>query len=139
MGRPLRRHFASKNSRIQRNDMTLSKDQILEANDLRTEEVAVPEWGGSVRVRTMTGADRDAFEVSMMTILPDGSRRPNISDMRSKLVALTVVDDAGALLFGLDDVPVLARKSAAALDRVYQAAQRINGLGDQAEGAAEKN
>lgn len=119
--------------------MTLSKDQILEANDLRSEEIAVPEWGGSVRVRTMTGSDRDAFESSMMTLLQDGTRRPNLADMRAKLVALTVVDDVGTRLFTLDDVPVLARKSAAALDRVYQAAQRLNGLNQQAEGEAEKN
>ena len=119
--------------------MTLTKDQILEAQDLQNESVDVPEWSGSVLVRTMTGADRDAFEASMITTLADGTRKPNMANMRAKLVALTVVDDAGNLLFGVSDVDRLALKSASALERVFTAAQRINGLGAQAEDLAAKN
>ena len=119
--------------------MTLTKDQILEANDLQSEPVTVPEWGGDVLVRTMTGADRDAFEASMITTLPDGTRKPNMANMRAKLVALTVVDSAGDLVFGVSDVDRLALKSASALERVFAAAQRINGLGAQAEADAAKN
>ena len=119
--------------------MTLTKDQILEAHDLSTESVTVPEWGGDVLVRTMTGADRDAFESSMITTLADGTRKPNMANMRAKLVALTVVDQAGNLVFGVADVDRLALKSASALERVFNAAQRINGLGVQAEADAAKN
>ena len=119
--------------------MTLTKDQILEANDLQSESVTVPEWGGDVLVRTMTGADRDAFEASMITTLPDGTRKPNMANMRAKLVALTVVDDAGNRVFDVTDVDRLALKSASALERVFNAAQRINGLGAQAEDLAAKN
>lgn len=117
----------------------LTKDQILEASDLKNESVDVPEWGGSVLVRTMTGADRDAFESSMISVDAEGNRKPNMTNMRAKLVALTVVDEAGNLLFDISDVDRLALKSAAALERVFTAAQRINGLGTQAEAAAEKN
>ena len=119
--------------------MTLTKDQILEAHDLITESVTVPEWGGDVLVRTMTGADRDAFESSMITTLADGTRKPNMANLRAKLVALTVVDQTGNLVFGITDVDRLALKSAAALERVFAASQRINGLGVQAEADAAKN
>ena len=119
--------------------MTLTKDQILEAQDLQSESVHVHEWGGDVLVRTMTGADRDAFESSMITTLQDGTRKPNMVNMRAKLVALTVVDDAGSRLFDVGDVDRLALKSASALERVFNAAQRINGLGAQAEADAAKN
>ena len=119
--------------------MTLTKDQILEANDLQSESVHVQEWGGDVLVRTMTGADRDAFEASMITTLPDGTRKPNMANMRAKLVALTVVDEAGNRVFDVTDVDRLALKSASALERVFNAAQRINGLGAQAEDLAAKN
>ena len=119
--------------------MTLTKDQILEANDLQSESVTVPEWGGDVLVRTMTGADRDAFEASMITTLPDGTRKPNMTNMRAKLVALTVVDQAGNRVFDVSDVDRLSLKSASALERVFNAAQRINGLGAQAEETAAKN
>ena len=119
--------------------MTLTKDQILEANDLKTQSVEVPEWGGSVLVRTMSGTDRDAFEASMITTASDGSRKPNMTNMRAKLVALTVVDEAGNLMFDVSDVDRLARKSAAALERVFAAAQRINALGVDAQDEIAKN
>lgn len=119
--------------------MLLTKDQILEAVDLKTSEVKVPEWGGSVRVRTMSGADRDAWEASMVVVQPDGSRRANMESMRAKLVALTVVGEDGNPLFCLDDVARLTQKSAAALDRVFDAAQKLNGLGAHAEAEAVKN
>lgn len=119
--------------------MILTKDQILEASDLKNEPVEVPEWGGSVLVRTMTGADRDAFESSMITEQPDGTRKPNMSNLRAKLVALTVVDETGNRLFDVSDIDRLALKSASALERVFAAAQRLNGLGAQAEADAAKN
>ena len=119
--------------------MILNKTQILESVDLKSEAVEVVEWGGSVMVRTMTGADRDAFEASMITTLPDGTRKPNMANMRAKLVAITVVDEAGAPVFDASDVDRLALKSAAALERVFAVAQRINGLGAQAEVDAAKN
>ena len=43
----------------------LSKEAILAADDLPREKVNVPEWGGEVLVRTMSGTDRDAFEASL--------------------------------------------------------------------------
>ena len=117
----------------------LSKEQILEAADLQSVPVEVPEWGGRVLVRTMTGADRDAFENRMVTVKSDGTRTPDMTNLRAKLVALTLVDDAGNRLFEVGDIPRLAAKSAAALERVFEAAQRINGLGLKAEDEAVKN
>jgi hypothetical protein len=34
--------------------MALKREQILKANDIKTIEVEVPEWGGTVRLRTMS-------------------------------------------------------------------------------------
>ena len=119
--------------------MNLTRDQILEATDLRSETVDVPEWGGCVLVRTMTGTDRDAFESSMMRVTAEGTRQPDMTNLRAKLVALTLVDEANNRLFEVADIPRLALKSAAALERVFEAAQRINGMGAAAQDAAEKN
>jgi hypothetical protein len=119
--------------------MALTKDQILESNDLKNEAVNVPEWGGTVYVRTMTGADRDQFESSMVSVMPDGTRKTDMTNLRAKLVALTIVDEAGARLFDTSDMDRLGLKSAAAIERVFAVAQRINGLGGQAEDDAIKN
>ncbi len=37
----------------------LTGEEILGADDLPTEVVPVPEWDGTVIVRTLTGAERD--------------------------------------------------------------------------------
>lgn len=119
--------------------MGLTRDQILEAADLVIEPVPVPEWGGDVGVRVMSAADRDAFEASMIEVGEDGRRRPHLVNMRAKLVAAAACDDAGNRIFADEDVLLLARKSSAALNRVYEAAARLNGLGNRSVEDAAKN
>ena len=103
---------------------TLTKAQILEADDLPTEIVEVPEWNGSVIVRTITGSERDAFEASVIT----ESGGKNMEYLRSKLVALSVVDEEGNHLFTMNDAKELGEKSARAIDKVFSVAQRLSGL-----------
>ena len=105
----------------------LSKTAILAAQDLQTEDVEVPEWGGAVRVRSFTGRERDAFESSM--VRGEGrDRKVDLTNMRARLVGLTVIDDTGQRLFTDDEVDLLGAKSGAALDRVFAIAQKLNGL-----------
>ena len=108
----------------------LSKDAILAAEDLPRETVSVPEWGGQVLVRTMSGTDRDAFEASLLA--KDG----RMENVRARLVALTLCDAQGDRLFNDSEIAALGRKSARALDRVFSVAQRLNGIGaDEAQAA----
>ncbi|MFE3382837.1 hypothetical protein [Streptomyces anulatus] len=44
----------------------LSAEQILDADDLAIEDVPVPEWGGTVRVKGMSGTERDRFEAGFV-------------------------------------------------------------------------
>jgi len=106
---------------------TLTKEQILQANDLKIETVDVPEWGGSVGVRTMTGTERDSFEQSIV----EKKGKTNLSNIRARLCALTVVDDSGKRIFNDNEVAELGKKSAAALDRVFTVAQKMNGFGEK--------
>lgn len=104
---------------------TLTKKQILEAPDLKTVKVKVPEWGGDVFVRTLSGLQKDRFEQS---ILEEG-RRVNLDNARAKLCALAIVDDKGNRLFNESDVAALGEKSSLALDRIYEVAQTLSGMG----------
>jgi hypothetical protein len=52
----------------------------------------------------------------------------NLKNIRAKLVALTVVDEEGNRIFSDSDASALGKKSAAALDRVFEVAQRLSGL-----------
>lgn len=104
----------------------LSKDQILKADDSKTIEVDVPEWGGTVLIGTMSGFARDQFESAI--IGKNGG--VNATNIRAKLAASTLIDDKGNLLFNDKDVAALGKKSAAALDRVFEAAQKLNRISE---------
>ena len=67
----------------------LTKEAILAADDLPRETVLVPEWGGDVYVRTMSGTDRDAFESSL--IARDGAKEGRMENVRARLVAVDPV------------------------------------------------
>lgn len=105
----------------------LTRQDILAIRDIRTEIVLVPEWGGAVKIRAMSGKERDAWETAMFQI--DGKDvKMNKENIRAKLVALTVVDEANTRLFSEADIEALGEKSSSALDRVYQASQKLSGL-----------
>lgn len=107
----------------------LSKEQILAADDLVTEDVDVPEWGGTVRMRTLSGTERDAFEAS--SIKGNGkNRQVNLQNMRARLVALVLVDENGGRMFADAEVRALGRKSSKALDRLFDKARALNGLSE---------
>lgn len=98
----------------------LSRENILEAADTPFADVAVPEWGGVVRVKGLNGTERDRFEAGMI-----GKDYENV---RARLVAMAVVDADGKRIFNDRDVLALGRKSGKALQRVFEAAQRLAGL-----------
>jgi len=104
----------------------LNRDAILAADDLPRELVSVPEWGGEVYVRCMTGEERDAWEASVVDTSGAGKAKPKLENLRAKLVARTVVDEDGNRLFSDLDVAVLGRKSAAAMDRLYTVAAKLS-------------
>ena len=101
----------------------LTRDQILNASDIKTEVVSVPEWGGDVYVCMMTGYARDVFESQML------DKKTGKKNMRAKLAAATVQDEDGNLLFSEKDIELLGKKSGAALERIFDVALRINRIG----------
>lgn len=105
----------------------LTRDAILSVDDLQREEVDVPEWGGSVLVRGLSGRERDAYEATIIS--QRGSDvKLNLANARAKLIVRAVIDDEGRPLFSEDDVQALAAKSAIAIERVYAVAQRLSGM-----------
>ena len=104
----------------------LKREQILSFDDLKTEEVDVPEWGGTVVIKMMSGKERDAFEASIVEM--KGSKQSyKFENIRAKLVQKTVIDpETKALMFTVGDIEALGNKSAAALDRVFSVAQKLS-------------
>lgn len=105
----------------------LSRDDILNADDMKTEVFPVPEWGGDVRLRTLTAFQRDRFEASMNEVR-GGKQKQNLQNLRARLCSLCIVDEDGKPIFVSGDVSRLGEKSAAALDRVFTKCSEMNGL-----------
>lgn len=108
----------------------LGRDQILDAKDMETKDIPVPEWGGDVRIRMLTGEQRDAFEASTVEMRKDGAQKRNVANLRARLVALCVINEAGEQLFSPPDIKLLGNKSAKALQRVFNACQEMNSFTD---------
>jgi hypothetical protein len=102
----------------------LNRESILSVQDLATQDVDVPEWGGTVRVRMMTGTERDTLNASLA--IKDG--KGDMTDYRAKVVTLTLINDDGQRIFNLEDAPALSKKSSSALERVFVAAATLNGM-----------
>lgn len=110
--------------------MILDKNAILKADDLKKELVNVPEWGGDVYVRGMTGADRDKFESSIVQTRGK-DQTLNMVNIRAKLASMTICDEKGNRIFTEADVKDLSNKSAHALQRIFVVAQKLSGIGDE--------
>ena len=105
----------------------LGRDDILNADDRPVTVLPVPEWGGAVRLRGLTGEDRDAWEL-WIGANKVGATEMNLRNARVKIVASCIVGEDGNPLFGETDIKRLAKKSARALTRVYDEACKMSGL-----------
>lgn len=100
----------------------LTREAILQKDDLRREVVKVPEWGGEVIIASMSGAARDTWEQSLI------ADKVSMDNIRARLVVATAIDEAGNPLFTAADIAALGKKSSSALDRCVKVAQKLNRL-----------
>lgn len=109
----------------------LDRDSILGYDDIQTVTVPVPEWGpkAAVRLKVLSAMERDAFEASTVTT-KGGKQKPNLANLRARLVARCMVDGKGSRVFESGDVARLGNKSSKALDRLFSKCQEINGFTD---------
>lgn len=108
--------------------MALNRDNILAANDTKIKKVDVPEWGGEVYVKSLTGSQRDS-----LTNIPR-------EQMFIKMLVLSLVDEEGKSLGFTDaDIPALEEKNIGVLARVFQVACSLNGMTAEAVKEAAKN
>ncbi len=116
----------------------LNIDTILSTHSIKVEKVEVPEWGGHVYVKVMTGEEKDRYETSFRKKV-DGKLVPDLDNIRAKLVVFTMCDESGVCLATIDHVKALSKQSSTSLDRVVAAAQSINAMSHQEMDEIEKN
>ncbi|NPT36252.1 hypothetical protein [Paraburkholderia xenovorans] len=111
----------------------LTKDELLAQIKTRCEEVSVPGLEGTLRVRVMSGYDRDAFQKVL--------RLEGITDSAyfGALIATCVLNEDGTPMFSEEEVETLRGSHAELVRSIGLVCQGINGLGKAAEEAAAKN
>lgn len=109
------------------------RDQIKAAEDFQVSEpIPCPEWGADcvLHVRTISGAERDAFEESVL-VKKGKKREVTLKDIRAKLVRLATCDERGTPVFEIGDERWITEKTSKPLDRLFSAAQKLNGITDE--------
>lgn len=105
--------------------MALSKKAILAAKDTKLKgPVAVPEWGGDVYFRTISGLERDQFE--------DAYSEQKMKAFRARFLVLTLSDESGERLFADNEVEALGQKSSVVINRLFDEAWQHNAFTQEA-------
>jgi hypothetical protein len=111
--------------------------EILGMQDEEIQDVYVRQWRGTVPVRSLTGRERDAFEMSMTKEVPTRGgktkQQRNMENLRARLIALTALnsDRKTRMFTGPEQVVALGAKNAAALNTLFEAACKLSGIGDK--------
>ena len=112
----------------------LTKDQILALpSDIVEEIVDVPEWGGSIRIRSLTAAELAKVRQASIRFKTNGGGDFIFAEQEKRQFEYGVVEPK----FTKEEVNVLFHRSAAAWRRVMDALDRISGTSDQDRREAE--
>jgi hypothetical protein len=116
------------------------KDDILEHKDpdMELEPIPVPEWGNSVYLRKRWNAlERDEFERDFGEYFgPDAKPTVNI---RARVLVRFMYDESGVRIFADEDAEALAKKSGAAVWRMFRELSSRSSMTEADSEAAKKN
>jgi len=112
--------------------MSALSDQIFAIDDIESELVTVPQWGGiTVMVKAMTAAARS----QMISNAVENGGSFNVNDLLPDMVIACTFDPAtGASIFSPGDRDRILAKSAAAVSLISDTAMRLSGMLESSEG-----
>ena len=127
----------------------LTLDQIKGSKDINFADVPIPEWDGTVRIKSLTAAERAQFEAKLMTIQQrmriGGAKKSDeeqyatvnfhAHEARVLLVTLSIVDEHGNRMFDADEagLKLVGSKGDGPIRRIYDAATKLNGMDSEAQ------
>lgn len=118
----------------------LTKEQILKADRKKSIDVPVKEWGGDVRLQEMAASDRDQWENESYVLNAEGTAAKfNPKHARARLVVRCLVDENGKRMFSDDEVAAIGSLSASSVQRLFNAARKLNAISTEDIKELEKN
>ncbi len=115
----------------------LTREAILALKDLPEKEIEVPEWGGSVRIRSLTLSER--FRWLKLQTENEGDYGAVLRLASLPMITWAMIDDAGKPLFTEEDVSALDGKNPDAIQKIHAEILKISGIGGTDIEVAEKN
>lgn len=128
--------------------MALSKQQIIDAVDLKTRVEPVPEWGDDVIVSEFDVARRMELDLWLSQYNQmdgageeDGQTKMQVPllEFQQEVLRLSLVDEDGEPLFAADERAALKKKNPDVLAPLIDIAFELNGMGADAVETASKN
>ncbi len=125
----------------------LTGDQLRDAArnaQIDRERLVVPELGGDIFVRGMSGKERDKFEEGLRIRKGSKAGQSDLRNYRAQLAVKVIVNEAGERLLADNDADLFGRLPAGVLDRIIakctelsgKAAEEIDDLGNDSASQA---
>lgn len=117
--------------------MSLDRLQILAKKDfMPRQEVLIPEWEGSVWVRSLTVGERDSIDSDFNAARTKGKTPDNL---RARMLIKGCCNADGVALFSDADISDVNKLPATILEKIFDAILKINKIGAGAIEESEKN
>lgn len=107
----------------------LNAESILAAEDFCYADVECPEWGGVVRVRSLSGGQR--------SLITQRVQAQDTDELEELLTVMGVVDEDGNRIFTNKDIDLLKKKSNTPISRIAKKIMKISGIGNAGEAVEE--
>ena len=104
--------------------MELTEKDVYGVSQVELERVDIPEGSGYMYVKTMRAKDRDAWEAGRVDKKGNWQHRR----FRASLVMICACNSNGEQVF--TDINKLDEMNAKAVDRLFTAAKKLNGIGE---------
>ena len=114
--------------------VSLTRDQILEAArnaKIERDTLQVPELGGQIWVRGMSGKERDAFEEGLRIRRGRRSGQLDLRNFRAQLAVKVIVTDQGERILTDADADIFGRIPAGVLRRIIARCTELSGATEE--------
>lgn len=121
----------------------LSRNQILEAKDIKTKDIEVKEWGGTIRIKQLSAKEYNDITMNMVNIrkmaakqlsskknsdenLEDAINELAIKNQKILLLIKSIVDENMKPLFTEADLELLYQKNTNVIDKIIAEIEELN-------------
>ena len=114
--------------------MSLTRDQIPQAArtaKIERDKLHVPELGGDIYVRGMSGKERDEFENDLRIRKGKRAGQNDLRNFRARLAVKVIVTEDGQRILNDDDAGIFGQIPAGVLDRILSRCTELSGMADE--------